>query len=406
MGMITSTEAFKSFKGALLPQEEMLEVGNKKNHLFIGIPKETSFQEKRVPLGPSAVALLVNHGHKVVVQRGTGAGSNWSDKDFTEAGAQLVDDAEEVYKADLIIKVAPPTEGEIEMMQRNQTLISALQFTTHPKNYIQSLMKKKISAIAWDYIKDPEGILPVVRAMGEIAGITSVHIASEYMSSPRKGPGIMLGGITGVKPASVVILGAGTVAEFAARASLGFGASVKVFDNSIYKLNRLQNGIGRRIFTSTLQPKDLIKALKRADAVIGCIRAPHGRTPMVVSEEMVSEMKAGTVIVDVSIDQGGCFETSRVTTHENPVFEKYGVIHYCVTNIASRVARSASMALSNIFAPVLLDMGEYGGIEAYIRKHNGTRHGVYIYKGILTNADIGKMLDLPYKDIDLLMAAF
>ncbi len=401
--MISYSESFKSFKGSLLPQEEMLEVGVRKNKLFIGIPKEISFQENRVALGPSSVGLLINNGHRVVIERGAGLESNFTDNDFSEVGAEIVEDAAAVYKADMIVKVAPPSLAEIDLMQRNQTLISALQSSTQSEEYFKKLTAKKVTAIAWDYIKDESNILQVVRTMGEIAGTTSILVASQYLNKYNNGPGLMLGGITGVPPASVVIIGAGTVGEYAARAAMGLGASVKVFDNSIYKLRRLQNSLGQRIFTSTFQPKDLIKALKRADVAIGALRAPHGRTPNIVTDEMVQEMKPGSVIVDVSIDQGGCFETSRVTDHKKPVFQKYGIIHYCVPNIPSAVARTASMALSNIFAPIILSMGEEGGLTQVIKRNPGFRNGVYILKGVLTNKDIGENYKLPYKDINLML---
>jgi alanine dehydrogenase len=309
-----------------------------------------------------------------------------------------------VYKAGLILKVEPPKLEEIELMQHGQTLISALQLPVQPKNFLQKLMRKKITALAYDYIKDSDGIYPIVRAMSEIAGNAGVLIAAEMLSNINKGQGLMFGGISGVAPTEVVIIGAGTVGEFAARSSLGLGASVKVFDNSTHKLRRLQNAIGTRIFTSVIQPKELQRALKNADVVIGALRAFEGRTPIVVTENMVSEMKPGSVIVDVSIDKGGCVETSEVTTHENPTFTKYGVVHYCVPNIASRVAKTASLALSNIFAPTLIDAGEEGGVEGMIRKYPGIRNGIYIYKGMLTNKYLGEMFNLPYKDIGLLLA--
>jgi alanine dehydrogenase len=264
-------------------------------------------------------------------------------------------------------------------------------------------MEKKITAIAWDYIRDDEGVFPVVRTMGEIAGTTSMLVAGELLSSFSTGKGIMLGGIAGVQPTEVVVIGAGTVGEFATRAALGLGASVKVFDNSLSKLRRLQNDLGTRVYTSVLQPKVLAKSLKRADVVIGALRAPLGRTPCVVTEEMVESMKSGSVLVDVSIDQGGCFETSRVTNHNEPTFEKYGVIHYCVPNIASRVSRTASFALSNIFSPILLDMGDQGGCKDLIKNDEGFRGGVYIYKGTLTSEVLGKVFGLKYKSIELLL---
>ncbi len=402
--MITKTDAFKSFKGSLMPQEEMLEVGHKKQSLFIGIPKEISFQENRVALGPSSVALLVNNGHRVVVERGAGLKAHFSDTDYSEAGAEIADSAKSVYKANLIVKVAPPSSGEIDLMQQNQTLFSALQRSTQSKSYFQKLQEKKINAVAWDFIKDEEDILHVVRSMGEIAGTSSILIASRYLRTTSGGPGILLGGITGVSPTSVVILGAGTVGEYAAKAALGLGASVKVFDDSVFKLRRLQQSVGQRIFTSTFQPKDLIKALKRSDVVIGAIRSDKGRTPCIVSDQMVQAMKEGTIIIDVSIDQGGCFETSRVTDHKKPTFVEHGIIHYCVPNIPSLVARSASMALSNIFAPILLSIAKGSGIDYLIKNNPGVRNGVYIFKGRLTNESIAKQFSIPYKDINLLLS--
>jgi alanine dehydrogenase len=403
--MKTSKELLASLtQTALMPQEEMLEVGRKKGKLFIGIPKEISFQENRVALVPDAVALLVNNGHRIVVETNAGKMANFQDNDYSEAGAQIVYSAEEVYKADIILKVAPPAPQEIELMQQKQTLISALQLTVQPEDFIKQLIAKRITAIAFDWIKDQDGIYSVIRSMGEIAGGTSILIAAEYLSNVNNGQGAILGGISGISPTEVVILGAGTVGEFATRAALGLGASVKVFDNSIFKLRRLQSDIGTRIFTSVIQPRVLAKHLKTADVVIGAIRAQQGRTPCVVSEEMVSEMKVGSVIIDVSIDQGGCFETSEVTNHSKPVFRKHGVIHYCVPNIASRVSRTASYALSTIFAPILINIGEEGGVENMLRKDGGVRNGVYIYNGVLTSQVLGDMFKLPYKDINLFMA--
>ena len=404
--MKTSKELLASLsQTALMPQEEMLEIGRKKGKLFIGIPKEISFQENRVALVPDAVALLVNNGHQIIVETNAGKMANFQDHDYSEAGAQIVYSAEEVYKADIILKVAPPSPQEIEMMQQRQTLISALQLTVQPEDFLKQLMSKRITAIAFDWIKDIDGIYTVIRSMGEIAGGTSILIAAEYLSNVNNGQGALLGGISGISPTEVVILGAGTVGEFATRAALGLGASVKVFDNNIYRLRRLQSDIGTRVFTSVIQPRVLAKHLKTADVVIGAIRAQHGRTPCVVTEEMVSEMKVGSVIIDVSIDQGGCFETSEVTNHTKPVFRKHGVIHYCVPNIASRVSRTASYALSTIFAPILLNIGEEGGVENMLRRDAGVRNGVYLYNGTLTNQVLGEMFKLPYKDISLFMAA-
>ncbi len=403
--MITDPNILKQLikEGSLMPQEEMLEVRRKKGSLYIGIPKETSFQEKRVALVPEAVSLLVSNGHRVKIESKSGENSNFSDNEYSEAGAEICYDPKEIFECDIIFKVAPPSEEEVEMMSGGQTLISALQLSAQPKVILQKLMSKKITAVAWDYIQDDAGVYPIVRSMGEIAGTTSILIAGELLSSFEHGKGIMLGGIAGVQPAEVVVIGAGTVGEYAIRAALGLGCSVKVFDNSLSRLRRLQNDIGRRIFTSVLQPKVLAKAIRRADVVIGALRAPLGRTPCVVSEEMIMDMKSGSVVVDVSIDQGGCFETSQVTNHINPTFVKHEVIHYCVPNIASRVSRTASFALSNIFSPILLQMGDYGGCKELIKCDLGFRSGVYMYKGTLTSEVLGKVFDLKYKNIDLLV---
>lgn len=406
--MMIAGDALKSLaqEAALMTKEEKLEVGRKKQSLYIGIPKEYSHKENRVALTPEAVELLSAHGHKIVVETNAGKSANYSDRDYSEAGAEIAYERDKVFKADVIFKVAPPTNTEIDLMQKKQTLFSALQLTTQPKNTLKKLMEKKITAIAWDYIKDDSGIYPVIRSMGEIAGNTAVLIAGHYLSNIDEGKGMMLGGIAGLRPSEVVIIGAGTVGEYACRSALGLGASVKVFDNSTYKLRRLQNAIGARLYTSVISPKGLEKALMRADVAIGALRGKSGRTPCVVTEEMVSGMKPGSVIVDVSIDQGGCFETSEVTSHQEPVYKKYDVLHYCVPNIASRVSRTASIALSNIFAPLALDVGEGGGIGQVIRENEGFRHGVYMYNGTLTSSYLGETYNLPYKDMNLFMAAF
>ena len=390
---------------ALAPQEEMLHVGKNMQRLTIGIPKETSFQERRVALAPESVGLLVSRGHDVIIESGAGNESNFLDHDYSECGATIVYDRKQVFQANVIMKVAPPSLEEIELMPGKQTLISALNLPVQSKECFVQLSAKKITAIAWDYIQDKKGIYPIVRAMAEIAGNTSIMLAAEYLSHHTGGRGLMLGGITGVRPTEVVIIGAGTVGENAARAALGLGASVKLFDNSIYKLKRIQNDLGVHLWTSTIQPSELSRALKYADVVIGAIRSKKGRTPVVVSDEMVQEMKEGSVIVDVSIDRGGCFETSEVTNHENPTFRKHGVIHYCVPNIAARVSRTASYALSNIFAPVILDLGDEGGIVNLIRNQKGFRNGVYLYHGTLTNEDIATTFDLSWKPLELLIEA-
>jgi len=405
--MSLSKDALKSLalKASLSPQEEMLEKTVKNKNLFIGIPKETELQEQRVALVPESVGFLVANGHRVVVESGAGERANFSDSDYSESGAEILYNSKEVYQADIILKVSPPNEQEISLMKYKQILFSALQFTVQPKNILEKLMAKKITATAWDYIEDENGSFPVIRSMGEIAGTTSFLIAAELMSNANNGKGLMLGGVAGISPPELVIIGAGTVGQFAANAALALGVSVKVFDNSLYKLRRLQNEIGRKVSTSVIQPKVLEKALKRCDVAIGAISAPNGRTPCIVNEDMVKKMKAGAVIVDVSIDKGGCFETSKITTHQNPTFLKHDVIHYGVPNIGSRVSRTASYSLSNIFSPLLIQIADSGGCEKLIQKSIGFRHGVYIYNGTLTSSILGEAFELPYKDLDLLISA-
>jgi len=392
--------------GQYMPQEEMLELKKHKKSVTIGVPKEISFQENRVALVPEAVGLLCQNGHEVLIETDAGKCAYFPDGEYSENGAQIVTNPEEVYKADIVLKVAPPSINEIDMMKNRQTIISAIHFTVQDQAYFKRLMSKKITALSFEFIKDKTGSFPVVRAMSEIAGNTSILIAAEYLSSIVYGRGGMLGGFSGITPSEVVILGAGTVGEFAARAAMGLGAMVKIFDNSLYKLRRLQNNLNTRIFTSVIQPKVLMKALKTADVVIGALHANEGRAPIVVTEQMVIEMKKGSVILDVSIDQGGCIETSHVTNHTDPVFEKFGVTHYCVPNIPSKVPHTASIALSNFFAPILLDLGEEGGTENKLKNDFGVRHGVYLYNGTLTNKFIGEYFGMPYQDIELLMAAF
>ena len=387
------------------PQESMLAVKNKKNKLYIGIPKEVSFQENRIPLTPLSVALLVNNGHEVMLESNAGKAANFLDKDYSEQGAQIVFDTKKVYEADIIIKIAPPTLEEIGMMKPGQILISTLQISSLKADCLHALLKKQITALSFEHLRDEGNTLSVVRAMSEIVGATSILIAAEYLSNVFDGKGLMLGGITGVPPTEIVILGAGTVGEYAARAAISLGAEVKVFDPSIYKLRRLQNNIGARVFTSVVQPIVLEKAITTCDVAIGAMRAEDGRSPCIVSEATVSRMKPNSVIIDVSIDQGGCFETSEITNHTHPVFRKYDVIHYCVPNIASRVARTATYALTNIFAPILLDIGEHGGVKNVIWQKSGIREAVYIYQGHLTNKHIAERFNLPCKDLDLLIVS-
>lgn len=388
-------------KQELLPQEETLEIIKKKGKLVIGIPKETHYQEMRVCLTPDAVGAITAQGHKFVIETGAGEGANYSDNEYSEAGAKISYDVKEAFGCHVILKVEPPSIDEIKLINPQSVLFSALQLKTRTKKYFETLASKRITAIAFDYIRDAHGVYTIVKSLSEIAGTASILIAAEIMSDGKQGKGLLLGNILGVPPSEVVILGAGTVGEFAARSAIGLGASVKIFDNSLTKLRRLQHRLGGPIYTSTLQPKNLLKALMRCDVAIGALRG-KSRSPVVVTEEMVERMKDGAVIVDVSIDRGGCFETSEITTHKKPTFQKHGIIHYCVTNIPSRYSRTASVSISNIFTPYLLNIAEEGGFENAVRLDKSLQKGMYFYHGILTNRTVADWFNIPYRDINLL----
>ncbi|HWB62598.1 MAG TPA: alanine dehydrogenase [Chitinophagales bacterium] len=400
----------KGFEGivtklGLQPMESAAMVASRKAKLFIGLPKETTFQEHRIALTPETVRNLVANRHRIIIERGAGKDSHFSDNDYSEAGAEIVESADEVYKAAIIIKVAPPRTDEINLMQVNQTLISPIHLPTMSKEYIERMMKKKITALAFEYTNDEGGKFPFVRAMSEIAGSSVILLAAEFLSNANEGRGVLLGGISGVPPAKVVILGAGVVGTYAARAAIGLGATVSVFDNNVYKLMRLQEKINSRVFTSTILPGVLEQELKAADVAIGAIHSKQAQTPVIVTEDMVSKMKPGSVIIDVSIDQGGCFETSEVTSHAHPTFKKYDVIHYCVPNIPSRVSRTASYAFSNILTPILLRCGDLGGFKSLILEDSGTRSGIYLYQGKLTNEHLSSLFGIKSSNLDLLFAS-
>ncbi|MBV1924115.1 MAG: alanine dehydrogenase [Flavobacteriaceae bacterium] len=389
-------------RAQLLPQEETLEIARKKGALYIGIPKETYFQEKRICLTPDAVNAIVANGHKVLVEEGAGLEAGFTDTAYSEAGAELTNDTKKVFECPILLKVEPPTLEEINLIKPKTVLISALQLKTRQKSYFEALAKKKITALAFEFIKDESNSYPAVKALSEIAGTASVLIAAELMVNAEKGNGLLFGNISGVPPAEVVVIGAGTVGEFATRSALGLGANVKVFDNSLTRLRKIQANLGTTFFTSTIQPKYLMKALRRCDVAIGAVRGSN-RSPILVTEGMVENMKNGAVIIDVSVDMGGCFETTEMTSHKNPTQIKHGVVHYGVPNIPARYPKTASISISNIFTPYLLDIAECGGVENAIRFDSGLKNGLYFYRGILTNKAVANWFDMPYSDINLLI---
>jgi len=386
-------------------QEEVLDIKFRSKPLMIGIPKEIAFQENRIGLIPEAVSVLVANGHEVLMEHNAGEGSRYSDMDYSEAGAKIVFDKAEVYKCPILVKTAPPVEADLPFLQMNQTIISPLHLTALEKGLMEKLMAKKITALAIENIKDENQNYPILRSMGEITGSAVMLIAGQYLSNFNQGKGVLLGGVSGVPPTKVVIIGADIIGEFATRNALALGASVKVFDNNVSRLQRLQNNLGQRVWTSVLEPKILAKQLKTCEVAIGALRNDFSRAPIVVTEDMVAAMRPGSIIIDVAIDSGGCFETSELTNHENPIRIKHGVIHYGVPNIPSGFARTASQAISNVLMPLLVQIGDLGGLSEIIWHQIHLREGIYLYKGALTDFYISEKFNLKYTDLNLLIAS-
>ena len=382
----------------LIPQEERLAVVTEQKSLKIGLPKERVFQERRICLTPDDVAVLVANGHQLLIETGAGDEANFSDKDYSEAGAEIIYDTREVFSCPIVLKVEPPTYEEIDYLSHKATLISGLQINTQDKAYFEALAEKQITALAFEHIKDEEDNYPIRESISEITGIASVLIAAELISERGR---LLFGNITGVPPIEVVLLGANEVTEAAAKTALGLGANVKIFAKSLTKLKEIKRHLPASVYTSVLQPKLLKKALMRCNVLIGAMRG-ETRSPIVVSEDMVQLMKKGAVIVDTSIGTGGCIETIQVTTLDNPTYIKHNVLHYGVPNLPSRYARTASFSLSNIVMPYLLKIGEEGGIENTLQIDKGLRNGLYLYRGILTDTTIFKWFGIPCKPLHLL----
>lgn len=407
MSSISKSLPFSSFftKEQYATQTEMLGLANKTQKLQIGIPKETTMVEHRVAIVPNSVRVLVGHGHQVIIESGAGDQARFSDHDYSEAGAEVTADRNVVFKANILLKVQPPTLEEIDLFGYNQLLISPLSIPIINEEYIKKLQSKKVTAAAMEYMQAEDGSFPVVRIMSEIIGQIAVQTAAELLTNQNDGRGVILGSISGVPPTKVVILGAGTTGQYATKAAMALGASVRIFDNDIYRLMDLQHDVGRQLHTSTINPVYLAYQLMSADVVIGAMHSKLGRAPIVVTEEMISKMKPGSVVIDASIDQGGCIETSRVTTHKSPTFIKHGVIHYCVPNIASKVARTASIAFSNILITLLLRMGKSVNIAQMLHKNKGIKNGVYLYNGKLTNEYLSKRFNIKYTDLNLILTS-
>ena len=385
--------------------EEKLDVKPIGSKLNIGIPKEFAFQENRISLTPDAVGVLVSNGNEVVVEHNAGNASHYSDDDYQEAGARIVFDKSEVFKCPILVKSAPVVLEDLPNLQMNQFIISPIHHSALRKEIVEKMMEKRITAISFENLKDENGSYPIVRSMSEIAGSAVMLIAGQYLSSFNNGKGVLLGGISGIPPTKVVVIGAGIVGECATRNALALGSSVKVFDNNVYKLKQLENNLGHRIWTSVLEPKILAKQLKTCEVAVGALSNEYGRAPVVVTERMVAAMRPGSIIIDVAIDRGGCFETSELTSHENPTFVQHDVIHYCVPNIPSGFARTASQAISNVLMPLLLRISDEGGIEELVWHNFYLREGIYLFHGSLTDFYISQKFDLKFTDLNLLIAS-
>lgn len=396
---MSSTHVFTPFsEQELMPHEEKLEVVKKGKQFGIGIPKETCLNERRTCITPDAVQVLVQSGHEIVVETGAGEGSFFTDLQYSEAGARISPDAKEAFSQDLVLKINPPTSEEIEYLKNGAYLISALQINLRDKDYFKQLAEKKVNAIAFEFIVDEYKQLSLVRLIGEIAGNISILYAAELLALSN---GLMLGGITGVRPTEVVIIGAGIVGEFATKAALGLGASVKVFDNSLSKLRRLHMMVDGRVPTSIIDPKELAKSLRRADVVIGAL-SKISLSP-IITEDMVAQMKKGSVIIDVTIDNGKVIETSELTDMENPFIIKHGVIHCGLPNLTSKMPRTTTKAISNFFLSYLLNYDEEGGFENMLVRKNEIKQSLYMYKGRHTKKLICDRFNLNYHDINLLI---
>jgi len=386
----------------ILPMEAMAWTKQNAKSILIGIPKEISANENRTPLSPTAIKLLVANGHEVIIESGAGKRAGFEDSDYLLAGATVSEDLSQIWASPLILKLTPPTLSEIGLMKKNACIISCAATFLLSEDMIDAMNQKKIMGIGMEYVEDNGGGFPFVQIMAEIAGQMILPIASQLLSS-QDDSNILLGNVTGVEPCQIVVLGAGHVVEQVAKAAYHAGIQIQVFDKDIYKLQRLKQTLGIPLITQVIDSENLPKALQSAQVIIGALRSETGITPCLVTEEMVSKLKPGTLIMDVCIDQGGCFETSELTTLSHPIFRKYGVIHYCVPNIPSKVGKTSSLAISNLLTSFILKSGKTGGVEEMLWQGKSFMKGVYVFKGFVTNKIIGKKFNKPVKEIQMLL---
>ncbi len=389
-------------------REFLLKVNKTHSSLTIGVPKEDAKFEKRLALTPEVVALLVDAGHKVILESGAGEQINYSDNYYADSGATIVDSRAQVFEANLIIKVSPPTLLDVKLMRPRSTVFSFLQQPLLSSTILEAMSAKRINALAYDLVYDNQGSSPFVTAISEIEGTFAITLAAELMSNAHGGKGILMGGVPGVSPTEVAIMGADVAGTVAARAALALGATVKVFDNDINKLRRIQHSLGHALFTSTLQPNVLRNAFHSADVLIGAmeyINQPHRDR---ISEDLIRELKKGALIIDLRLAQGGCFETTMESCLPGAptFFEKHGVLHFCEMSISSRVARTASIALSNVFSNLINVMSISGGIIGLAQSDRGFSSGFYMFSGKMVNAYVANLFNYPVNDIGLFLPGY
>jgi len=375
-------------------------------NISLGIPKERALDERRVAISPAGVQILAEHGVRVIVETTAGQCCNFSDTEYAEAGALIAPSPEELFhQSNVIVKVLPPLPEELPLFSSGQMLISALHLGTVNRHLMKTLLEKNITALGFEFIETRDGELPIVRTLSEIAGSLAIQTAAKYLETGYGGSGILLGGIAGVPPANVTIIGAGTVGLFAAQDALGLGAQVTVIDKEINRLRRFEAFFNRHLVTAIANEHYISQLAKTSDVMIGALSPKKKIIRPLVSEQVVKTMKPGSVIIDVSIDQGSCFATSRHTSHTNPIYVKHGVTHYCVPNIPSAVAKTASFALTNTLLPFLLKLTEHETISDILWKSHSLRKGTYLFKGYVTKKILAELTDFPYREIDMLLAA-
>ena len=369
----------------------------------IGIPKENPAQERRVALTPAGVQSLVSSGCQVFIEKDAGNAAHFSNEEFENVGGKIVYSSDEIFgRSEIILKISPPTVEDCQRLSGSQTLFSALHLAVAKTETVKLLLDNKICAVAIELVEDQNGDLPILLVMSEIAGQMAIQAAARYLESNANGRGIVMGGITGIPPATVLILGAGTVGRAAARIALGLGAEVIVLDKDYSRLRVLANQFNYRISTAIANEYNIRKALHYADVVIGAVLIKAERAPHVITEEMVKKMKPGSIIIDVSIDQGGCIETSRPTTLENPIYVLHNVIHYCVPNMPANVARTATYGLTNALLPYLMEIVQKG-ISQTLRDNIGLARGVCTFDGECTNDVIARRFGIKSVDIQTLL---